>query len=72
MTATLIKEEQLVVEFKSLRKAMEEKVRQLQAAQQTDEVRNATQKLNDFLGSLCSGMDEDLCGPVMVIPLTPR
>jgi hypothetical protein len=66
MTATLIKEEQLVVEFKSLRLAMEEKVRQLQAAQQTDEVRNATRKLNEFLS------DEDLCGPSMVIPLTPR
>ena len=72
MTATLIKEEQLVVEFKSLRLAMEEKVRQLQGAQQTDEVRNATRKLNEFLGSLCGRSDDSPCGPVMVIPLTPR
>jgi len=70
MTATLIKEEQAVVEFKSLRIAMEERVHLLQAAQQTDEVRKAIQMLNGFLGSLCE--ENEPCGSTMVIPLTPR
>jgi len=72
MSATLIKEEQAVVEFKSLRIAMEEKVSQLQAAQQTEQVRNAIRTLNGFLGSLCTGEESDPCGTTMLIPLTPR
>jgi|SwirhisoilCB2_FD_contig_21_78813044_length_253_multi_2_in_0_out_0_1 hypothetical protein len=72
MSATLIKEEQAVVEFKSLRIAMEERLRQLQTAQQTDEVRKAIRWLNGAMGSLCTGDENDNCGPTMVIPLTPR
>ena len=71
---TMVAPEEAVgfVEFKSLRRDLEAKHRQLLDARQTDEVRRGIEKLELFMSFLCSEEEQRVCGPDMAIPLLPR
>lgn len=70
MSATLVREKVDVVDFKPVRQDLGAKLRQLQAARQTEEVQRAISTLNHVLQFFCDEQNpDDACGPSMIVSI---